>query len=101
MAPDHMNPSLKPVDVICQFDRKGIITPMKIRITDEDGEYQRYWIEEFIELKHTGAATLSDGVFVSEQLVIFECYITVYDKRRMIRLYYEPHSMIWQITTNG
>ncbi len=55
MAPDNMNPNLKPVDVICQFDREGVITPLKVRITDEDGEYQSYRIEEYIELKHTGA----------------------------------------------
>jgi len=35
-----MAAELKPIDVICQPSRDGKITPMKIRVIDEDGEYQ-------------------------------------------------------------
>jgi len=95
---DHRNPALKPVDVICRIDREGAVAPLKIRVTDEDGEYQTYKIETFTELKHTGGTTLSDGVFVSGKLNIFECFITSYGRRRMIRLYYNPNDMFWQMT---
>ena len=38
---------LKPIDVICQPSRDGKITPMKIRVIDEDGEYQEYKIKGY------------------------------------------------------
>ena len=41
-----MAAELKPIDVICQPSRDGKITPMKIRVIDEDGEYQEYKIQE-------------------------------------------------------
>ena len=34
-------------DVICQPSRDGKITPMKIRVIDEDGEYQEYKIKGY------------------------------------------------------
>ena len=33
--------------VICQPSRDGKITPMKIRVIDEDGEYQEYKIKGY------------------------------------------------------
>ena len=38
---------LKPIDVICQPSRDGKITLMKIRVIDEDGEYQEYKIKGY------------------------------------------------------
>lgn len=32
----------KSLDVICQFKKDGTIIPLKIRLQDEDGEYQSY-----------------------------------------------------------
>ena len=42
-----MAAELKPIDVICQPSRDGKITPMKIRVIDEDGEYQEYKIKGY------------------------------------------------------
>ena len=42
-----MAAELKPIDVICQLSRDGKITPMKIRVIDEDGEYQEYKIKGY------------------------------------------------------
>jgi hypothetical protein len=42
-----MAAELKPIDVICQSSRDGKITPMKIRVIDEDGEYQEYKIKGY------------------------------------------------------
>ena len=42
-----MAAELKPIDVICQHSRDGKITPMKIRVIDEDGEYQEYKIKGY------------------------------------------------------
>ena len=32
----------KPIDTICQHSKDGEIIPLKIRLTDEDGECQEY-----------------------------------------------------------
>ena len=42
-----MAAELKPIDVICQHSRDGKITPMKIRVIDEDGEYLEYKIKGY------------------------------------------------------
>ena len=42
-----MAAELKPIDVIYQPSRDGKITPMKIRVIDEDGEYQEYKIKGY------------------------------------------------------
>lgn len=35
---------------------------------------------------------------VTDKSVIFECKIAVFDRLRLIRLYYDPGSMIWRMT---
>ena len=46
-----MAAELKPIDVIYQPSRDGKITPMKIRVIDEDGEYQEYKIKGYNIIK--------------------------------------------------
>ena len=38
---------LKSLDVICQFKKDGTIIPLKIRLQDEDGEYQSYMVKSY------------------------------------------------------
>ena len=40
-------------DVICQHKTDGTIIPLKIRITDEDGEYQVYNIKSYKDVEKT------------------------------------------------
>ena len=37
----------KSLDVICQFKKDGTIIPLKIRLQDEDGEYQSYMVKSY------------------------------------------------------
>ena len=37
----------EPIDVICQHSQDGTIVPLKIRVRDDDGEYQAYMIQGF------------------------------------------------------
>ncbi len=93
-----MKAEVIPVDVICQHSRDGTISPIRIRIRDEEGEYQAYTIKEFNDISHHGARELPDGVYVSDRTLVFECYITVFGRRKMVRLYYEPSGTVWKMT---
>ncbi len=92
------NTKAKPVDVICQHSRDGSLTPIKIRVVDEDGVFQEYKIKGYRERSHQGTRMMPDGVYVTDKTFIFECNIEVFGHNKMIRLYYEPNSTIWKMT---
>ena len=89
---------IKPVDVICQHSTDGTIVPLRIRLTDEDGMKQTYTIKGYRDLSHQGTRMMPDGVYVSNNTLIYECRIVVFDRFRVIRLYYEPGKTIWKMT---
>ena len=45
-------------DVICQHKTDGTIIPLKIRITDEAGEYQVYNIKSYKDVSNRTAYTM-------------------------------------------
>ena len=88
----------KPVDVICQHSRDGGIIPLRVRVRDEEGEFQTYRIQAYKDLSHRGTRENPDGVFVTDNTFVFECAITVFGLRKVIRLYYEPNNNVWKMT---
>ena len=92
-----MSVNLQPVDVICQHFREGKITPIKIRVVDEDGVFQEYKIKGYRDLSGHGARTMPDGVYVNNSTLVYECNITLFGRNRTIRLYYDPPGMKWRI----
>ena len=88
----------KAIDVICQHTRKGELIPIKLRIRDEEGEFQSYAIRSYRDLSHQGTRTMPDGVYVTDKTLVYECKIVVFDRIRMVRLYYEPSAMVWKMT---
>ncbi|MBO7387621.1 MAG: hypothetical protein J6Z09_10555 [Lachnospiraceae bacterium] len=93
-----MKADLRPVDVICQHSRDGTISPMRIRMVDDDGEYQTYTIKGFRDMSHQGTKEMPDGVYISDRTLVYECNIMTFGRQRMIRLYYEPTSTAWKMT---
>ena len=89
--------NLQPVDVICQHSREGKITPLKIRVVDEDGVFQEYKIKGYRDLSGQGTRTMPDGVYVTNNTLIFECNITSFGRNRTIRLYYDSSGMRWRM----
>ena len=87
-----------PVDVICQHSRDGSLIPIRVRVVDEEGEFQSYTIKGYKDISHQGTRTMPDGIYVSNNTYIFECQITVFGRPKMIRLYYEPGHTIWRMT---
>ncbi|MCR4787702.1 MAG: hypothetical protein K5888_03860 [Lachnospiraceae bacterium] len=93
-----MKADVKAVDVICQHSRDGTVSPIRIRVVDDDGEYQTYTIKGFTDVSHRGTREMPDGVFVTDRTLVFECNIMTFGRQKMIRLYYEPSCTIWKMT---
>lgn len=85
-------------DVICQHSRDGTIIPLKIRLTDEDGEQQQFSIKGYKDMSGQGTRMTPDGVYVTDNSRIFYCNIIVFGVERRIHLYYEPSNMRWKVT---
>lgn len=68
----------KPVDVIYQHSRDGSITPIKVRVVDEEGEYQEYKIKGYRDMSHRGTRMMPDGLYITDKTFIFECNIEVF-----------------------
>ena len=77
-------------DVICQHKIDGSIIPLKIRITDEDGEYQVYNIKSYKDVSNRTAYTMPNGTSVTpaNHLWKFECKISVFNTLKRIQLFY-------------
>lgn len=88
----------KPVDVICQHSRDGSLIPLRVRVCDEEGQLQTYKIHQYKDQSHRGTRENPDGVYVTNNTFVFECIITVFGQKRVIRLYYEPGGTIWKMT---
>ncbi len=88
---------LREVDVICLNSSDGTIIPMRVRMTDDDGLRQAYNIKEYRDLSHQGTRTTPDGVYVTNNTLIYECKILVLDRIRTIRLYFDSSEMIWRM----
>ncbi len=90
---------LFPVDVICQHNKDGTIFPIRIRLTDEDGLVQTFNVKGFKDLTHQGTRTTQDGVYVTDNTIVFECKIVVLDRIRIVRLYYSAYEMVWRMVS--
>ena len=93
-----MKQEAKAVDVICQHSRDGTTIPMRVRVTDEDGQLQSYTIKGFRDLSHSGTREMPDGMYVNNSTLVFECYINDFGRKRLIRLYHEHNEHIWKMT---
>lgn len=87
----------KPIDTICQHSKDGEIIPLKIRLTDEDGECQEYRIRSFRVLPMKVDQRTSDGLYVSAQTTVYECRIIVFQRERTINLYYRSGDGVWSV----
>ena len=88
---------LRPVDVICEHSRDGVIIPIRLRLTDEDGLQQTYDVKGYCQMQINGSYTTMDGVYVTRQDVVYVCRILTNETMRNIRLYYAPQTGKWQL----
>ena len=86
------------VDIICQHSRDGTVVPLRIRVVGEDGEPRVFSISSYKDLSGNGTYTTSDGVYVTNETLFYECRIEVNGVMRGIRLYYRENQNNWFIT---
>ena len=85
----HIQPTL---DVICQHKKDGTIIPLKIRLQDEDGEYQVYKIKSY------RCNNLSKVVNPKlTPVLVFECKINCFDRERLVRISYSFNDGLWKV----
>ncbi|MCR5687034.1 MAG: hypothetical protein K6G58_03355 [Lachnospiraceae bacterium] len=89
------------VDMICQHSRDGSIIPIKVRLTDEDGQVQTYRIKSFRDMSHTGQFQMPNGVFATSSVFPFECRIVCFGKEQTINLVYFAYDHVWKIAPPG
>ena len=90
-----------PVDVICQHTKEGSIIPLKVRLMDDDGEYQIFWIKGYKELAHPGEEHMPNGIGSANHIWRFECKIAVFGTERRILLFYNAYENQWRLDYIG
>ena len=82
----------KSLDVICQHKMDGNIIPIKIRLQDEDGEYQAYTVKGY------RCTSLSKTVDPRRYPILtFECKITSFGRERIIGISYNFADGLWRV----
>ncbi len=84
-----------PIDVICQHSRDGSIIPIKIKLSDEDGETHIFRIGSYRVLLENGSHVLPGGVHSSDHIWTFECRICIFGMQKQIYLMYNAFDGIW------
>lgn len=85
------------IDVICQHTRKGELIPIKLRIRDEEGEFQSYAIRSYRDLSHKGTYTMPNGIVATSNILPFDCKIMVFGQEKLVHLFYNSRDNIWRI----
>ena len=83
------------LDVICQHKSDGTIIPLRIRIKDEEGEYQTYTIKGYKDLSYKGAYQMPNGVTVTNDMLSYECMIHVFGRPQRLWLLYSLTRNQW------
>ncbi|MCR5639893.1 MAG: hypothetical protein K6G04_00920 [Lachnospiraceae bacterium] len=82
----------KSLDVICQHKQNGDIIPLKIRLQDEDGEYQAYTVKAY------RCTNLNKTINPQRQSVVtFECKITAFGREHVIGISYSFADGLWKV----
>lgn len=89
------------VDVICQHCSDGMIMPMKVRIIDDDGEFQVYAIKSYKIVSQPGEYAMPSGITSTTHTWQFECKIMVFEMEKRIRLFYNAYENHWKVTYVG
>ena len=85
----------RPIDVICQHKTDGSIIPIKIKLQDEDGEFQIFRISAFRPLIEGGVHVMPNGVKMGNHIWSYECRIHVFGALRTVFLIYNTNDGKW------
>lgn len=85
------------LDVICQHTCSGEVIPIKLRMIDDDGEWQIYKIKAYKTLSCPGTIHLPNSVDTTLNTWIFECQLVILGRIIIIKLHYNIYDGIWKI----
>ena len=88
----------KAIDVICQHSRDGTMIPLKLRIQDEEGEFQSYAVKSYKDCSHKGNYTMPNGVIATSTIFPFECRINVFGAVKVVSIYYNSTDNVWRMS---
>ena len=80
------------LDVICQHKKDGTIIPLKIRLQDEDGEYQSYMVKSY---RQSGMSASANPP--SYSTVMFECKINAFGQDRIVGISFNYMDGLWKV----
>lgn len=89
------------VDVICQHKSDGSIIPLKVRIQDDDGEFQIYVIKSYKNISQPGEYVMPNGLTTTTHTWQFECKILIFEVEKRIRLFYNAYENHWKVSYVG
>lgn len=73
------------IEVISKFMIDGTLIPIKIKVQDEDGEYQSFMVKGFKRIVCNAAHRC------------FDCKIEVFDHEQIVRIFYNSTDYKWRI----
>ena len=88
----------KTLDVICMIGGDGTVVPIKIRFTDDEGTVQVHKIKEYRDISHRGIFTNPDGVYITNDMLVFMCKILSFGHVKRIMLYYDTGKSKWMMS---
>lgn len=88
------------IDVICQHKADQTLIPLKIRLCDEDGEFQTFSIKSYKLLSSPGVHKLPNGITSTSHTWQFACKINCFGVEKSIRLFYNAYDNYWKIDYN-
>lgn len=85
-------------DVICQHKRDGTIIPIKIRIEDDDGEFQTYKVRSYKDLTQYTGHDAQNRTNAVSHIWKYECKIAVFGMEKRINLFYYALDNRWKVS---
>ena len=85
------------VDVICQHTKEGKLIPIKLRLQDDEVEFQTYVVKAYKNLSHIGSYIMPNGITATSTIFPFDCKIIVFGREKIVHLYYNSGGWIWRM----
>ncbi len=83
------------IDVVCQHLRDGTMIPLKLRVLDEDEQYQTYAVRAYRTIPGDGYEM--DGVRSGSHIWMYECKILVFGHERRVHLWFDAYENRWHL----
>lgn len=73
------------IEVISKCTADGSLIPLKIKVKDEDGEFQSFMVKGY------------RSIVCNVSHRCFDCKIEVFDQERVVRIFYNSTEYKWRI----